>query len=242
MFRSWTSARNSVYADHVGAHAEGVDAAEIERSARRDWGQNPVAASPRRCSPSIRPSRKKRGTPWPSVRPRSRGRRLHIVVDEAQELPHGVACVAAPLPVRSFTAVGDLDQRRGSKRPGSWEKALGPAARAFLAAYNASPVSYYLPRRSRPSRRRGTCGAPVLYPKDRCAHVEAYCHPRGGTLRMPRPSTRSTDPCGAARQPSGSLPRNASPVRRVSPAGSGALEKRTKTFVTRRYHKHPHLN
>lgn len=46
-------------------------------------------------------------------------------------------------PSRSFTVVGDLDQRRGSAS-GSWEKALGPAARAFAAEY-ALTVSYRTP-------------------------------------------------------------------------------------------------
>ena len=47
-------------------------------------------------------------------------------------------------PSRSFTVVGDLDQRRGSKRPPTWEKALGPAARALAAEY-ALTVSYRTP-------------------------------------------------------------------------------------------------
>ena len=128
----------------------------------------------------------------------------HIVVDEAQELsPMAWRALLRRCPSRSFTVVGDLDQRRGSKRPGSWEKALGPAARAFAAEY-ALTVSYRTPA-TLTTLAEGVvarAGAPVLYPMTavrdvegcyRVTHVEA---PEDATA-----SSRSTDPLWeAARQ------------------------------------------
>ena len=128
----------------------------------------------------------------------------HIVVDEAQELsPMAWRALLRRCPSRSFTVVGDLDQRRGSKRPGSWEKALGPAARAFAAEY-ALTVSYRTPA-TLTTLAEGVvarAGAPVLYPMTavrdvegcyRVTHVEA---PENATA-----SSRSTDPLWeAARQ------------------------------------------
>ena len=121
----------------------------------------------------------------------------HIVVDEAQELsPMAWRALLRRCPSRSFTVVGDLDQRRGSKRPGSWEKALGPAARAFAAEY-ALTVSYRTPA-TLTTLAEGVvarAGAPVLYPMTavrdvegcyRVTHVEA---PEDATA-----SSRSTDP------------------------------------------------
>ena len=90
----------------------------------------------------------------------------HIVVDEAQELsPMAWRALLRRCPSRSFTVVGDLDQRRGSQRPASWEKALGPAARAFAAEY-ALTVSYRTPA-TLTTLAEGVvarAGAPVLYP------------------------------------------------------------------------------
>ena len=128
----------------------------------------------------------------------------HIVVDEAQELsPMAWRALLRRCPSRSFTVVGDLDQRRGSKRPGSWEKALGPAARAFAAEY-ALTVSYRTPA-TLTTLAEGVvarAGAPVLYPMTavrdvegcyRVTHVDA---PEDATA-----SSRSTDPLWeAARQ------------------------------------------
>ena len=98
----------------------------------------------------------------------------HIVVDEAQELsPMAWRALLRRCPSRSFTVVGDLDQRRGSTRPPSWEKALGPAARAFAAEY-ALTVSYRTPA-TLTSLAEGVvarAGAPVLYPMTAVRDVE----------------------------------------------------------------------
>ena len=98
----------------------------------------------------------------------------HIVVDEAQELsPMAWRALLRRCPSRSFTVVGDLDQRRGSTRPPSWEKALGPAARAFAAEY-ALTVSYRTPA-TLTSLAEGVvarAGSPVLYPMTAVRDVE----------------------------------------------------------------------
>ncbi len=76
-------------------------------------------------------------------------------------------------PSRSFTVVGDLDQRRGSKRPPTWEKALGPAARALAAEY-ALTVSYRTPA-TLTTLAEGVvarAGVPVLYPMTAVRDVE----------------------------------------------------------------------
>ena len=76
-------------------------------------------------------------------------------------------------PSRSFTVVGDLDQRRGNKRPPTWEKALGPAARAFTAEY-ALTVSYRTPA-TLTTLAEGVvarAGVPVLYPMTAVRDVE----------------------------------------------------------------------
>lgn len=76
-------------------------------------------------------------------------------------------------PSRSFTVVGDLDQRRGNKRPPTWEKALGPAARAFTAEY-ALTVSYRTPA-TLTTLAEGVlarAGIPVLYPMTAVRDVE----------------------------------------------------------------------
>lgn len=90
----------------------------------------------------------------------------HIVVDEAQELsPMAWRCLLRRCPSRSLTVVGDLDQRRGHKRPPTWEKALGPAARALAAEY-ALTVSYRTPA-TLTRLAEGVvarAGAPVLHP------------------------------------------------------------------------------
>ena len=73
----------------------------------------------------------------PSLRPlaeRARADRSwtygHIVIDEAQDLsPMAWRCLLRRCPSRSMTVVGDLDQKRGHRRPNSWKQALGPAAR-----------------------------------------------------------------------------------------------------------------
>ena len=98
----------------------------------------------------------------------------HIVVDEAQELSAMAwRALLRRCPSRSFTVVGDLDQRRGSKRPASWEKALGPAARAFAAEY-ALTVSYRTPATLTALAEAvvARAGAPVLYPMTAVRDVE----------------------------------------------------------------------
>ena len=98
----------------------------------------------------------------------------HIVVDEAQELsPMAWRALLRRCPSRSFTVVGDLDQRRGSKRPPTWEKALGPAARALAAEY-ALTVSYRTPA-TLTTLAEGVvarAGVPVLYPMTAVRDVE----------------------------------------------------------------------
>ena len=98
----------------------------------------------------------------------------HIVVDEAQELsPMAWRALLRRCPSRSLTVVGDLDQRRGSQRPVSWEQALGPAARAFAAEY-ALTVSYRTPA-TLMTLAEGVvarAGAPVLYPMTAVRDVE----------------------------------------------------------------------
>ena len=128
----------------------------------------------------------------------------HIVVDEAQELsPMAWRALLRRCPSRSFTVVGDLDQRRGSKRPGSWEKALGPAARAFAAEY-ALTVSYRTPA-TLTTLAEGVvarAGAPVLYPMTAVRDVEGCYHvTHVEALEDVTASSRSTDPLWeAARQ------------------------------------------
>lgn len=69
----------------------------------------------------------------------------HIVVDEAQDLsPLAWRALLRRCPSRSFTVVGDLDQRRGHHRPTSWPDALGPAARAYTGEHILT-VSYRTP-------------------------------------------------------------------------------------------------
>ena len=108
----------------------------------------------------------------------------HIVVDEAQELsPMAWRCLLRRCPSRSFTVVGDLDQRRGHERPPSWEKALGPAARALAGEY-ALTVSYRTPA-TLTKLAEGVlarAGAPVLYPMTAVRDVEGcYRVTRVGT-------------------------------------------------------------
>ena len=128
----------------------------------------------------------------------------HIVVDEAQELsPMAWRALLRRCPSRSFTVVGDLDQRRGSKRPGSWEKALGPAARAFAAEY-ALTVSYRTPA-TLTTLAEGVvarAGAPVLYPMTAVRDVEGcYRVTHVDATEDATASSRSTDPLWeAARQ------------------------------------------
>ena len=121
----------------------------------------------------------------------------HIVVDEAQELsPMAWRALLRRCPSRSFTVVGDLDQRRGSQRPASWEKALGPAARAFAAEY-ALTVSYRTPA-TLTTLAEGVvarAGAPVLYPMTAVRDVEGcYRVTHVDAPEAAPASSRDTDP------------------------------------------------
>lgn len=90
----------------------------------------------------------------------------HVVVDEAQELTAMEwRALLRRCPSRSFTVVGDLDQARGARRPGSWEKALGPAARALEKEYVLT-VSYRTPRALTELAQAvvARAGSPVMYP------------------------------------------------------------------------------
>lgn len=98
----------------------------------------------------------------------------HIVVDEAQELsPLAWRALLRRCPSRSFTVVGDLDQKRGCMRTPTWEKALGPAARALTSEY-ALTVSYRTPATltSLAETVVARAGMPVLYPMTAVRDVE----------------------------------------------------------------------
>ena len=111
----------------------------------------------------------------PSVRPlaeRARADRSwtygHIVIDEAQDLsPMAWRCLLRRCPSRSMTVVGDLDQKRGHRRPNSWKQALGPAARAFSEEFVLS-ISYRTPRTLTRIAQAVMAqhGTPVLYPME----------------------------------------------------------------------------
>lgn len=111
----------------------------------------------------------------PSLRPlaeRARADRSwtygHIVIDEAQDLsPMAWRCLLRRCPSRSMTVVGDLDQKRGHRRPNSWKQALGPAARAFSEEFVLS-ISYRTPRALTRIAQAVMAqhGTPVLYPMD----------------------------------------------------------------------------
>ncbi|WP_178707086.1 AAA family ATPase [uncultured Actinomyces sp.] len=111
----------------------------------------------------------------PSLRPlaeRARADRSwtygHIVIDEAQDLsPMAWRCLLRRCPSRSMTVVGDLDQKRGHRRPQSWKQALGPAARAFSEEFVLS-ISYRTPRALTRIAQAVMAqhGTPVLYPME----------------------------------------------------------------------------
>ena len=111
----------------------------------------------------------------PSLRPlaeRARADRSwtygHIVIDEAQDLsPMAWRCLLRRCPSRSMTVVGDLDQKRGHRRPNSWKQALGPAARAFSEEFVLS-ISYRTPRALTRIAQAVMAqhGTPVLYPME----------------------------------------------------------------------------
>ena len=111
----------------------------------------------------------------PSLRPlaeRARADRSwtygHIVIDEAQDLsPMAWRCLLRRCPRRSMTVVGDLDQKRGHRRPHSWKQALGPAARAFSEEFVLS-ISYRTPRALTRIAQAVMAqhGTPVLYPME----------------------------------------------------------------------------
>lgn len=111
----------------------------------------------------------------PSLRPlaeRARADRSwtygHIVIDEAQDLsPMAWRCLLRRCPSRSMTVVGDLDQKRGHRRPHSWKQALAPAARAFSEEFILS-ISYRTPRALTRIAQAVMAqhGTPVLYPME----------------------------------------------------------------------------
>lgn len=111
----------------------------------------------------------------PSLRPLAERARAdhswtygHIVIDEAQDLsPMAWRCLLRRCPSRSMTVVGDLDQKRGHRRPNSWKQALGPAARAFREEFVLS-ISYRTPRALTRIAQAVMAqhGTPVLYPME----------------------------------------------------------------------------
>ena len=189
----------------TSAPTQKADAAEIERARAAIEGQNLgggiVTAQMLAKHTAVQET-------WTPLAERAAKDRAwaygHIVVDEAQELsPMAWRALLRRCPSRSFTVVGDLDQRRGSKRPGSWEKALGPAARAFAAEY-ALTVSYRTPA-TLTTLAEGVvarAGAPVLYPMTAVRDVEGcYRVTHVDALEDATASSRSTDPLWeAARQ------------------------------------------
>lgn len=131
----------------------------------------------------------------PSLRPlaeRARADRSwtygHIVIDEAQDLsPMAWRCLLRRCPSRSMTVVGDLDQKRGHRRPHSWKQALGPAARAFSEEFVLS-ISYRTPRALTRIAQAVMAqhGTPVLYPMEAVRDVpECYqvSHTQKETLK-----------------------------------------------------------
>ncbi|WP_315579724.1 AAA family ATPase [uncultured Actinomyces sp.] len=131
----------------------------------------------------------------PSLRPlaeRARADRSwtygHIVIDEAQDLsPMAWRCLLRRCPSRSMTVVGDLDQKRGHRRPHSWKHALGPAARAFSEEFVLS-ISYRTPRALTRIAQAVLAqhGTPVLYPMEAVRDVpECYqvSHTQKETLK-----------------------------------------------------------
>ena len=105
-------------------------------------------------------------------------------------------------PSRSFTVVGDLDQRRGNKRPPTWEKALGPAARALAAEVLPSRSPTARPRPSRPSLKASSPAPrrarPV--PDDRRTRRRGLLprHPRGRARGRPGLAAGRQLHCGSA--------------------------------------------
>ena len=101
----------------------------------------------------------------------------HIVIDEAQDLsPMAWRCLLRRCPTRSMTVVGDLDQKRGHRRPSSWKQALGPAARAFSEEFVLS-ISYRTPRTLTRIAQSVMAlhGSPVLYPMEAVRDVP-HCY------------------------------------------------------------------
>lgn len=102
----------------------------------------------------------------------------HIIVDEAQELtPMAWASLLRRCPSRSFTIVGDLDQKRGNVRVSTWEEALGSAARGISGQHVLS-VSYRTPA-SLMKLAEAVCaraGHPVAYPMRSVREVPDNLH------------------------------------------------------------------
>lgn len=99
----------------------------------------------------------------------------HIVVDEAQDLsPMAWRALLRRNPSRSFTVVGDLDQRRGHTRPTSWPQALGPASRAYTGEYVLT-VSYRTPGALTrlAARVMDAAGTPLLHPLTAVREVDS---------------------------------------------------------------------
>ncbi|WP_022868050.1 HelD family protein [Schaalia vaccimaxillae] len=124
----------------------------------------------------------------------------HVVVDEAQDLsPMAWRCLLRRCPARSFTVVGDLDQRRGHRRPQSWQRALGPAARALENEY-ALTVSYRTPRTLTELAQgvMARVGQPVLHPMTAVRDVEDCYSTHFVAAGSVGPEPRDSDPLWAA--------------------------------------------
>lgn len=126
---------------------QALDEEEIERAreaiASQQLGGGLVSAE-------LLAERTRGGREWTPLSERARADRSwtygHVVVDEAQDLtPMAWNSLLRRCPSRSFTVVGDLDQRRGHDRPASWLETLGPAARG-LTDERSLTISYRTPR------------------------------------------------------------------------------------------------
>ncbi len=121
----------------------------------------------------------------------------HIIVDEAQELsPMAWRALLRRCPSLSFTVVGDLDQRRGHRRPRTWREALGPAARA-LADEQVLSISYRTPATliRRAERAMADLGDPVRSPVRAVRDVpDAYAVTRVRDAAPGAPSSPDQDP------------------------------------------------
>lgn len=143
------------------------DRAEVERAQQAIDSQQLGGGL---VSAELLAERAKGSREWSPLSERARADRAwtygHVVVDEAQDLtPMAWNSLLRRCPSRSFTVVGDLDQRRGHDRPDSWYRTLGPAARG-LTDERLLTISYRTPRQLTELAQRvlAEVGQPVRFP------------------------------------------------------------------------------